>query len=254
MRRLALTVALVLCAAGPLPSQTPDEAYADYAIVLERYVRDGTVDYARWKRDAPPEWTRFLDWLANADPSGWSIDRQRAFWINAYNARTMQGVLERYPLDSVRDVGIFGGRIRGFFSREEHPVAGEDRTLDEIEKEILLEEPLLDPRVHFALVCASRGCPRLRPEPYRAETLDTQFDFQARTYLHSPAGSRLDREGRVLYLSEIFDWYDDDFEDAAGSVRAYVARYLTGAAREAALDESYEIEHLEYDWALNDRR
>ena len=133
-------------------------------------------------------------------------------------------------------------------------MAGEERTLDEIEKEILLEEPLADPRIHFALVCASRGCPRLRPEPYRAERLDTQLDFQARTYLHSPAGSRLDRDERTLHLSRIFDWYEDDFERTAGSVRAYVARYLTGSARDAALDESYEIEHLEYDWSLNDER
>lgn len=253
MRRFVPILLLALVGAVPAAAQPSDDAYADYAALLDRYVDDGAIDYARWKHEIPPEWRRFLDWLASADPSEWSIDERRAFWINAYNARTIEGVLERYPLDSVKDVGFLGGRIRGFFSREEHPVAGEETTLDEIE-EILLAEPLHDPRIHFALVCASRGCPRLRPEPYRAERLDKQFDFQARTYLNRPAGSRLDQQDRVLRVSRIFDWYRDDFEAAAGSLRAYLARYLTGTAREAALDASYGIEFLEYDWSLNDRR
>lgn len=254
MRRLVPILLLALVGAAPAAAQPSDDAYGDYVALLERYVDDGEIDYARWKAEAPHEWDRFLDWLATADPSDWTIDERRAFWINAYNARTIEGVLERYPLDSVKDVGFLGGRIRGFFSREEHPVAGEDRTLDEIEKEILLTEPLYDPRIHFALVCASRGCPKLRREPYRAGRLDTQFDFQARTYLNSPAGSRLVRNARVLQLSRIFDWYRDDFAEAAGSVRAYVARYLTGPVREAALDGDVGLEHLEYDWSLNDRR
>lgn len=253
MRRLVPILLLALATAVPASGQPSYDAYDAYAALLDRYVDDGEIDYARWKAEDPPEWDRFLEWLAAADPSGWSIDERRAFWINAYNARTIEGVLERYPLGSVKDVGFLGGRIRGFFSREEHPVAGDERTLDEIE-EILLAEPLHDPRVHFALVCASRGCPRLRPEPYLAERLDTQFDFQARTYLNRPAGSRLDRGADVLRLSRIFEWYRDDFARAAGSVRAYVARYLTGPARDAALDDDVAIEYLEYDWSLNDRR
>lgn len=239
--------------AGP-PTRSASEAYADYQAVLDHYVVDGQVDYARLKADDPPAWRRFLAWLEAARPEAWPVDQQRAFWINAYNARVVAGVLARYPLDSVRDVGLLGGRIRGFFSRREHPVAGRERTLDEIEKEILLKPPLRDVRVHWALNCASSSCPRLRAEPYRAARLDMQLDFQARTFLNSPAGHRLDRDAKVLYLTRIFDWYRDDFEGAAGSVREYAARYLTGAAADAAGDPDWKIDFLDYDWSLNDAR
>lgn len=254
--RVSLPATALLVAALTLPStalgQTPAEAYADYATVLARYVDNGVVDYARWQADDPPAWRRFLDWLAEAEPGRWSLDDRRAFWINAYNARTIAGVLDRYPIDSVKDVGFLGGRLRGFFGRREHPVAGEERTLDEIEKEILLAPPLWDARIHWALNCASRSCPRLRPEPYRADELDRQLDFQARTFLNSPEGHRLDPDAGELRLSRIFDWYAEDFERAAGSIRAYAARYLTGAAGEAARDNEVEIRFLDYDWDLND--
>ena len=255
---IATLVALLASApVSPLAGQAPSgtgagEALADYADLLSRYVDDGMVDYARWKAEDPPAWHRFLEWLESTDPSPWPVDDRRSFWINAYNARVIAGVLDRYPIDSVRDVGLFGGRFRGFFGRREHSVARRLRTLDEIEQQILLEPPLWDARIHWALSCASRSCPRLRPEPYLGSRLDMQLDFQARTFLNSPNGHRLDRNARTLHLTRIFDWYEEDFVQAAGSVREYAARYLTGVAAEAAREPSYRITYLEYDWGLND--
>lgn len=255
MRRIVLaTLGLVLIAA-PLAGQTTNgrrEAYASYAQLLSRYVEDGRVDYARWQADDPAAWRQVLEWLDATDPAGWPIDDQRAFWINAYNARVIAGVLERYPVSSVRDIGFLGGRIRGFFGRQEHPVAGRRWTLDEIEQEVLLGSTLWDARIHWALSCASLSCPRLRAEPYRGDELDKQLDFQARAFLNSPDGHRLDRDEGTLHLTRIFDWYSEDFERAAGSVREYAARYLTGAAEAAAGDPSIEIAYLDYDWGLNE--
>lgn len=244
----------VLMAQGDAPDDPVGvaAAYGEYAVVLDRYVRDGRVDYARLKGENPPEWRGFLEWLDSTRPEEWSVEERRAFWINAYNARVIAGVLRHYPIESVRDVGFFGGRIRGFFGRRDHPVAGERRTLDEIEKRILLRPPLFDDRIHWALSCASEGCPQLRSEPYRAGMLDTQLDFQARTFLNGPSGHRLDRDSRTLYLTRIFDWYADDFRHATGSIREYAARYLTGAAAEAARDEAWGLEYMDYDWSLND--
>lgn len=142
--------------------------------------------------------------------------------------------------------------MRGFFSRREHPVAGEVRTLDEIEKDILFAPSLRDPRIHFALNCAARSCPKLRSEPYEASRLDTQLDFQARTFLNGPDGHRIDPSARVLYVGRLLDWYRDDFERAAGSLREYLIRNLTGDAASAARDPSWRIEYLDYDWSLND--
>lgn len=254
--RLAFMAALSLlvCLPAPGPGQPGpdlDAAYADYAALLSSYVQNGGVDYARWKAEKPPGWRRFLGWLESTDPGGWSLAERRAFWINAYNARAIAGVLERYPIDSVRDVGFLGGQVGGFFSRREHPVSGRRRTLDEIEEEILLADPLWDHRIHWALTCASRGCPPLRPEPYRGVALERQLEFQAATYLNGPTGHRLDPGARRIQLSRILDWYREDFERAAGSARAYALRYLTGAALDA-LHEGWEIGYLDYDWSLND--
>ncbi|MDX1660325.1 MAG: DUF547 domain-containing protein [Gemmatimonadota bacterium] len=253
--RLATLLLLALLLPSPARAQEGppdlDRARADWQAVLDRYLVEGGVDYDRLVADDPAELRRYLAWLEAARPGRWSVAEQRAFWINAYNARTIAGVLRHWPIESVRDVGLLGGRIRGFFGRREHPVAGRPRTLDEIEKEILLEPPLFDPRVHFAINCASKGCPRLRPEPYAGTSLDTQLDFQARTYLNGPTGHRLDRDQRTLYLTRIFDWYRDDFTRVAESVRGYAARYLTGAAADAAEDPDWTLEFLEYDWSLN---
>ncbi|HEY7471785.1 MAG TPA: DUF547 domain-containing protein [Gemmatimonadota bacterium] len=249
---LLVAVALAGYQAPAFPQPAADGAQELYASVLSRYVAGGDVRYGLLLTENPPEWRRYLKWLDDARPESMTIDERRAFWINAYNARVIAGVLERYPVDSVRDVGFFGGRFRGFFGRREHPVAGEVRTLDEIEKEILFEAPLADPRIHFALNCAARSCPKLRAEPYEASRLDTQLDFQTRTFLNGPDGTRLDPTARVLYVSRVLDWYRGDFEAAAGSVREYLIRHLTGEKAAAARDPGWTIEYLDYDWSLND--
>lgn len=255
MRVPLATLLLIFVCAVPLPGQVGpydvSDAYADWQSVLDRYATEDAVDYERLKADHPVELRRFLAWLNEARPGAGTVNEQRAFWINAYNARVIAGVVRHWPIGSVRDVGFLGGRFRGFFGRREHPVAGSRRTLDEIEKEILLEPPLFDPRIHFALNCASKGCPRLRSEPYTGRKLDMQLDFQARTYLNGPAGHRLDQDRRVVYLTRIFDWYRDDFERVSGSIREYAARYLTGAAETAAKDPDWTLEFLDYDWGLN---
>ena len=132
------------------------------------------------------------------------------------------------------------------------PDRGKGRTPDEIEKEILFKGPLWDERIHFALNCASRSCPKLREEPYEASRLDTQLDFQTRTFLNGPQGHRIDPAGRVLYVSRILRWYREDFERAAGSPREYLIRNLTGDAAAAASDPAWKIDYLDYDWTLND--
>ena len=254
MRATALAILVLAFFPGPALPQAGATASArdDYSAILSRYVEGGDVRYGLLFTENPPEWRRYLEWLEGARPERMTVDDQRAFWINAYNARVIAGVLERYPVDSVRDVGFLGGRVRGFFNRREHPVAGKVRTLDEIEKEILFEEQLWDPRIHFALNCAARSCPKLRSEPYEGARLDTQLDFQTRTFLNGPDGHRIDPAGRVLYVSRVLRWYRSDFERAAGSLREYLVQYLTGEAATAARDPDWQIKYMDYDWTLND--
>jgi hypothetical protein len=125
-------------------------------------------------------------------------------------------------------------------------------SLDDIEHETLRK--LFDePRVHMALVCAAKGCPPLRTEPYRGDRLDGQLDDQARRYLASPAGLRVEPGGRKVAVSAIFKWFDDDF-DSAGGVRAFLTGYAPDAARTALAERKTKITYLDYDWSLNEAR
>jgi hypothetical protein len=252
MRAWRLATLLVLIAAVPARAQSEiSPAYSDWEEVLSRYVVGDHVQYARWKSENPVEWRRFLEWLEATDPSPLPLDDQRAFWINAYNARVVAGVLKHLPLESVKDVGFMGGRFRGFFGRSDHPVAGRRLSIDEIRR-IVTRPPLGDPRTHFALTMAAESGPPLRPEPYRGATLDTQLDFQTRAFLNSSDGHSIDEAGRRLLLSQTLDWYSDDIEGAEGSVRAFARKYLMGEAAEAAANESWRIEWLDFDWRLDE--
>lgn len=220
--------------------------------VLHRYVIDGGVDYASLAADHA-DLDAFLASLRDVDPEGLGEADRLAFWIDSYNAVVLHFVLERYPdLASVRDVD-------GFFERQVYRVAGRDRSLDDIET---AARELDDPRVHFALVCASTSCPDLRAEAYRGGSLDEQLADQTSRFLaDSEKGLRLDAEEGTIHLSSIFKWYAGDFtggstvvsfffrEGVLDWVSAHVPEEL--AARIEAVEP--EIDYMDYDWSLNDR-
>lgn len=248
---LVTDFALVTRSASAQASE--EEAWADWSAVLSRYAAGGEVQYGRWKSEDPAEWRRFLAWLERADPSRMPLADQRAFWINAYNASVVAGVLARYPLASVRDVGFLGGRLLGFFGKKEHLVAGRRRSLEEM-RALAARPPRGDPRAHFALSLAAASSPPLRPEAYRGATLDMQLDFQTRTFLNGPRGSRLDTGRKVLYLTSILSWHENDFEENGGSPRTFAGRYLVGASAAAAESMDWKVEWLDFDWRLDEVR
>jgi hypothetical protein len=132
------------------------------------------------------------------------------------------------------------GRKR-FFSFFQLTIAGKERTADEIEHDILRRR-FGDPRVHFAIVCASTSCPKLRREAYRGERLDSQLDDQTRVFVDDPR--RNDIRHHVLRLSMIFNWFESDFDAAAGSVVDFLRRYRP-------IEGQPRVEYLEYDWSVN---
>lgn len=219
--------------------------------VLSRAHHDGGLDYAALTADRKAL-DAYLASLEGVRPETVDEETQLAFWVNAYNAVVVHHVLERYPgLESVRDVD-------GFFDELTFPVAGEARTLDEIET----EARELDVRSHFAVVCASTSCPDLRGEAYVGSRIDAQLDEQTRSFLSDPSkGLRYDAENNDLYLSSIFKWYADDFTGgsrivaffARGGVREWVAEHAP--KQTARLIESREpsVKYMDYDWSLNDR-
>ena len=247
-----LSLAGARTAAGAPPSP-PQDLYATWDRLLSTYVdSEGLVDYAGLKDRDLAAFESFMRTLAETDPASFATEAERmAFWINAYNAVVMWQVVERYPLDSVRDVGSLWGLIGGFF-KQEYPIAGGDMSADDIEHATLRAQ-FDDERVHWALVCAAFGCPRLLDRAYRAETLDETLRAQSYEFLAQPRGLQIDRGSETLYLSSYFDWYADDFQKVAGDVIDYVLRYANEADATWIREhrDSMRVRIMDYDWALN---
>jgi len=130
---------------------------------------------------------------------------------------------------------------------------GEKVTLDHVEHD-LIRKDYSEPRVHFALVCAARSCPPLRGEPYTPDKLDEQLEDQGRIFMNTPSKNRVDLENRTAYLSKIFKWFSGDFEEASGSVLAFVRPYFPKDISRQLEDGKFAVEYMDYDWALNDRK
>ncbi|MGI9046392.1 MAG: DUF547 domain-containing protein [Burkholderiales bacterium] len=246
LHRLPFVVLALIGLAGVfLPSlaeaQNRNDGHALFDAVLRDHVDDGAVDYPAVAAD-----TRFADYLEQlrkTDAQSLPRAQKLAFWINAYNALAMKGILDGSSPRS------FFGKAK-FFYTDKYEAGGVKTNLYDLEHDILL--PLNDARIHFAIVCASRSCPKLRAQAYSAERLDQQLDASARDFINDATRNRYDRAQKTAYLSAIFDWFEGDFERAAGGVQKFVARYLNDEHIAQELDsESYRVEHLDYDWNLN---
>jgi hypothetical protein len=169
--------------------------------------------------------------------------------VNLYNALTVQVILDHYPVDSIRDVDISPGWFAdGPWGKELIAVEGTALSLDDIEHRIL--RPIWqDPRIHYAVNCASIGCPDLQPEPFTADGLDAQLDAAARAYVNDPRGAEVTGDG--LVVSKIYTWFQEDF----GGTDIGVIRHLrqhADAELKAQLDGVDAIADSRYDWSLND--
>lgn len=221
--------------------------------LLKKYVnRDGLVNYRAIKR-SPADMKALDDYLtllSSADPKlPAKRESQLAFWINAYNAVTLHGMLREYPTPSIKKhVALaFGYNI---WKDLQLYVGGAPVALETMEHEIL--RPMNDPRIHFAIVCASKGCPRLLNEAYTAERIEDQLELNSRDFFSRAQNFRY--EGNRFYLSSILKWYDSDFGSTrAEQLRAYARWMPTESARSAARSGSVSIRFLGYDWSINEQ-
>ena len=206
------------------------------------HVQDGMVNYPGLSGDK--DFMTYLEDIGRFDPSRLDGQAERlAFWINAYNALAIKGIL-----DGLSPKGWIG-KYR-YFVATDYQLGNKKTNLYDLEHQIIL--PYGDPRVHFALVCASASCPKLRSEAYTAQKLEAQLEEQARIFVNDESRNRFDTQARTAYLSQIFDWFSDDFEGAGGTVLNYIAGYTADPRLQLDLRSgSYEIEYLEYDWSLN---
>lgn len=243
----ALVLALALSATAPSVARAAPVAFsvASFDTVLARHLHDGRVDYGALARDRAPL-ERFLAATRDARPEVWARNEQIAFWVNAYNARVLDGVVRRPGLKSVLDPGrTLGVPTLGFF-HEKRRTAGRSLSLNDIEHEILRKR-FREPRMHFVLNCASASCPALPARALSAATLDASLDAAARAFL-ADRGKNPVVSGGALRLSSIFQWYRGDFEAAAGSLPAFLRRHLPA---DTAIPPDARIEFVDYDWSLN---
>lgn len=206
---------------------------------LSKRVSDGKVDYAGIRQDRS-QIDKLYQQVGEMSLKGISDAEKKAFYINAYNLITIHQVAEHYPVKSPMDV-------KGFFDQTKHTVAGEQFTLNELEKKKLLE-PYQDPRIHFVLVCAAVSCPPLADFAYQADKLDEQLDEKTRQALNSKSFVRVNKNQEKVELSKIFEWYKGDFTRDQASLVAYVNQYRT-----QKIPTDYQVSHYEYDWELNDQ-
>ena len=217
--------------------------------VLQEHVDEkGRVNYTKLTAN-PEKLEAYLDLLAVANPAELSYNAQLAFWVNAYNALVIKGVVDHYPITSVRKVKLFNG----FFSRLKFQAAGKTYTLNQIEHGIIRTE-FVDPRVHFVLVCASSSCPPLENRAFSAETIEERLESATLNFIRNPEQVRIDRAKRRVYLSKIFKWYDDDFKEGYDGVADFLTDYLLPKDAEFLASMDIKFRHLDYDWTLNDKR
>jgi len=235
---------LTASAAGTSMADEPD--WTGYNSLLHHYVKAGEkdgvqlnlVDYAGWSKD--PLWPAVQQDLQSVDLQQLgSRDERLAFWINAYNILAIKVVLDHQPLQSIRDAGHLFSPV---WKQPAGIVGGQMRTLHDVEHEIL--RSMGEPRVHFAIVCASVSCPDLRQEVYRADQLEAQLDDQARRFLVKP-GKGIRYVDGGAEVSKIFDWFEDDFA-IRGGVKQLVAHYAGVDANGLQL-----VGYLDYKWSLN---
>lgn len=208
--------------------------------VLKAHVKDGQVNYPGVAADK--SFATYLEQLATAPAPSAKKDKL-VFYMNAYNALAMKGILDG------RSPSNFLGRHL-FFKSAKFPLAGGETNLHNIEHEILRN--LDEPRIHFSIVCASSSCPKMRNDAFTGARLDEQLDDSTRRFINDPTRNRFDKKEKVAYLSQIFSWFAGDFEKSAGSPQKFIAKYVSDPeiAKELTTN-GYKIKYLDYSWSLN---
>jgi len=249
--KLPLTILLLLMAILPLKASTePDTnennvvtttetvVIADFFMAADafliKYTSNGLVNYTAIKTEALAIKNLYAT-IGIIDLTGIDKNTKTAFYLNAYNLIVIYSVVKNMPIAKPTDV-------KGFFDVTKHNVAGSNLTLNELENNKLRP----DPRVHFALVCAAKGCPKIASEAFMPEKVELQLTSLTKKALNDNVFIKVDNASKQVQISKIFDWYGTDFIKHAGSALAYI-----NTIRNEKIPDTYKIEFYEYDWNLN---
>lgn len=234
-----LSILLLFFSGIIMASEAPDHSI--YNKLLQTYVSaSGTVDYEGLKTQEK-KLDDYLVYLSSNGPNAdWSEKTKKAYYINAYNAYTIKFVLLKYPTKSVKDLSFSGKDIWNFRLVK---LGGKTYTLDYLEKEILLK--MRDARIHFAVNCASKSCPKLWNKAFTAANIDKQLTILTKEFINNNSHNVI--SAKKIKISKLFDWYADDFKFEAKSVIGFLNQYST-----VQIQEDAKIEYLPYNWSLNE--
>jgi hypothetical protein len=259
VRALLITVSVAIGGVNALAQSAPSNVGALDGL-LKRYVTksdDGVnrVDYGAWKNASADRTAldQFIDAETRQKPSQLSSPQQLAYWANLYNAITLKVILDAYPVKSIRDIKSKGAWLdpkafTGPWVQKRVTVEGRELSLDEIEHSIL-RPTFKDPRVHYAVNCASFGCPNLPMKAWRAETLEADLDAAARDFVNHPRGASVEPGG--LKVSSIYKWFQADFGGSDAGVVAHFKKYANPELGKK-LEKVSTITSDSYDWSLNE--
>ena len=251
MKRILLLVLICLSGMGAaIPPAAPDTAAFD--AILKRYVEEnGTVRYGALRADLAPL-SRFVEQIGAVSPDSHpslfpSRSHRLAYWINTYNALVLWAMAKDYPEKKTR-LGSQAGQDQ-FFHKTLFKTGGRSRTLDDIETNAIRKQ-FKEPRIHFAIVCASKSCPWLAREAFTAELLEEQLNRRAKLFLNQTPNVRIEIGRREVMLSQIFDWYRQDFGPSQEAVLSFIAKYRPDGA--LLRQGTWKISYFEYDWRINE--
>ena len=238
MKMKLLASAIFILIFSTAKSQSIDSDFFDKLDeFLISTVEEGLINYSKLKTD--DNLTKLIERVQDADLKSLDEITKKAFYINAYNLLVINEIVKIYPISSVQDKG-------GFFDRNKVRIAGEMITLNNFEKQRILKQ-FDDPRLHFVLVCGATGCPPITAFAYRPEALEQQLDTQTKIALNNPNFIKV--AGDKIGLSQIFDWYAEDFGTDKKSIIRFINKYRT-----IGFDESVDLDYYAYNWALNDAK
>ncbi len=246
MNRFPGFLSAVALGAALLATPAQAQIAPEYGPLLKKYVSDRGVNYAAWKANAADMAAikKVVDAIAKAPAATAVTPDQLAFHLNAYNAWILHQKLAAYPNEMNPGMLTF---ILPYFNRKQITVAGELMSFNHLESDIIRPR-FKDPRIHFALNCASISCPPLFNEPFEAKKLGGQLDGLAKRFTNSDRGVKLAADGKAVQLSKIFDWYKDDFAPAGGAV-AFINKFRT-----QKIPATAKVGFQDYYWKLNDAK
>ena len=230
-----------------------DFSHSAWTSVLQKYVvvkgPIGQVKYRELKNNPSglDAYLKQLQGVKEREFKGWNKQQQYVFWVNAYNAFTVKLIVDNYPVKSIKKLGSL---FRSPWKKRFFALLGKQRHLDEIEHDILRAQ-FSEPRTHFALNCASIGCPALLGEAYTAKKMERQLEQQTKVFLRDTSRNKI--SGKQVVVSKIFDWFKEDFAKNEQSVQKFIAPYITDdPAIQAKLRRGeFAISYSTYDWNLN---